>query len=296
MKYHADIEPRHLRFVFKNSPKYWHSQSPIKTYHFNALALFLPILEKLVVLSLKKATIEVKDPILKAQVVSLVSQEAIHGREFHHYNQAVVTQHFQLSHTAYNMKTFRILSGMINKLSHTFHYALSAAGEHFTAISADLFLRQPTWFEGMSADHSAIWRWHCIEEIEHKSVAFDVYQTLNGSYILRIMAMLMITAVFCSLHIRPIWQMMKKDGKHKKIKFYIEALQYYWGKKGLYSALLKPYFDYFRPSFHPRMHQNEALITQWKAFFKQATKEQIISGLQYVQPFAEKKDFKQDNA
>lgn len=279
-----NIEPRHLQFTLSQNPdKYWHSASDIKTYHFNALAIFLPQLEKMLVLSLKKGLRDVTCPTLRAEVASLVAQEAIHGRAFQRYSEQLVFQYYDCP-KQYSLWFFRGLAVILNKISNTFHYALSAAGEHFTAIAADLFLRDPQWFEQVPAEHSAIWRWHCIEEIEHQSVAFDVYQSVNGNYFMRILGMLVMSLFFILLYIKPIWFMMKQDNKHKSRSFYQRALQYYWGKKGLVRALWKSYCAYFKPSFHPSQQQNEHLITQWKAYFNSHSKEQISQGLQQVKP------------
>ncbi len=246
------------------------------------LRFFLPPLERLVVLSLKKALLEVEDPKLKAEVASLVAQEAIHGLAFHQYNKQFL-QHFPLPQKN-NMRLFRLVAGIFNKFSDTFHYALSAAGEHFTAIAADLFLRDAKWFAGVSPEHSSIWRWHCIEEIEHKCVAFDVFQSRKGSYFIRVSGMFVMTCVFLSLYLKPIWGMMKQDNKHKDFQFYKRAFIYYWGNEGLFRTLLKPYFAYFKPNFHPSHHQNLHLIEQWKTFFKTASKEEILTGLQSIVP------------
>lgn len=282
--YSPNIEPRHLRFpVPENLEKYWHSNSDVKTYHFNALAVFLPQLEKMLVLSLKKALKDVTCPILRAEVASLVAQEAIHGRAFADYCQHTVYSHYDCP-KQYSLWFFRLLAGLFNKCSHTFHYSLSAAGEHFTAIAADLFLRQPDWFKGVEPAHSAIWRWHCIEEIEHKAVAFDVFQATNGNYFIRVLGMVMMTCFFLALYIKPIWFMMKQDRKHTNLRFYGRALQYYWGKDGLFRSLAKSYFDYFKPTFHPSKHQNDHLISGWKAYFKSQANEQISQGLQFITP------------
>jgi len=282
--YSPDIEPRHLRFsVPENPEKYWHSGSDIKTYHFNALAIFLPQLEKMLVLSLKKARQEVHSPTLKSEVASLVAQEAIHGRAFANYCQQIVfTQYACPKH--YSLWFFRGLAGLLNRFSSTFHYSLSAAGEHFTAIAADLFLRNPKWFKDVPPAHSAIWRWHCIEEIEHKSVAFDVFEETNGRYFIRIIGMLMMSLFFILLYVKPIWFMMKQDKKHKDIHFYRRSFQYYWGTDGLFRALAKPYWDYFKPSFHPSKHQNDDLIVNWKAYFQSKTNEEITKGLELPEP------------
>lgn len=284
IKHDQEIVPRLLHFNFPQpNAKYWHSNCPIKTYHFNALAHFLPTLERLLVLSLKKSIPHIKDSHLKSSVASLIAQEAIHGREFCRYNAALITPHFQLSPQGH-LRFFRVIAGLLHTLFPTFHCSLSAAGEHFTAIAADLFLRESKWFEGVEPPISAIWRWHCIEEIEHQSVAFDAFDALNGSYVQRVIGMIIMTIVFASLYFKPIWQMMKQDNKHRNFRFYQKAFKYYWSKGGLCRALLKPYFAYFKPKFHPRWHQNDYLIRQWKAFFKTASVAQMQSALVHAQP------------
>lgn len=283
-KYDPNIEPRQLHFQFPSEvPALWHDNSAIKTYYFNALALFLPTLERLVVLSLKKTQSSLLPTPLKMQVASLIAQEAIHGREFNVYRKAIVSKYYLVDPKHYELKIFRGLSYFFNRLSPTFHTALSAAGEHLTAISGALFLKHPHWFEGMPPALSAIWRWHCIEEIEHKSVAFDVFKALNGNYLLRVIAMVMMLFVFFSVTFKPIWQMMKKDGNHKKFTFYFQAFQYYWGKNGLYRHLIKPCFAYFKPRFHPQQTDDSALIVHWKAYFKTHSKEDIVEKLQFTE-------------
>lgn len=282
--YAPNIEPRDFKFSTpENPPKYWHSNSDVKTYHFNALAFFLPQLEKMLVLSLKKAKAQVKNPALKSEVASLVAQEAIHGRSFVDFSDQIVFKYYNLP-KHYSLWFFRGLAGALNKLSKTFHYSLSAAGEHFTAIAADLFLRDPQWFEDVPKEYSAIWRWHCIEEIEHKHVAFDVFTATNGNYFVRIAGMILMTFFFMALYLKPIWLMMKQDNKHKDHQFYCRAWRYYWGKGGLYRALWQPYWDYFKPSFHPNHHQNDHLIAEWKAYFRLHSAEQITKDLELTQP------------
>ncbi|MBS0290650.1 MAG: metal-dependent hydrolase [Proteobacteria bacterium] len=284
MKYAPNIEPRRLCFSLPATiPKFWH-QTVIETYHFNALALFLPLLEKMVVLSLKKALKHISCKTLKSEVSSLIAQEAIHGAEFHGYHLKMVSQHYPLQTKQYQLRYFRILAAFINSFSSTFHYALSAAGEHFTTIAADLFLRSEHWFVGVMPVYSAIWRWHCIEEIEHKNVAFDVFKSMKGSYFTRIFAMLVMTFVFATIYVKPIFVMMKCDGNHKKISFYLKALQYYWGRNGLCRALFKPYFAYFKPNFHPSQQDNDFLISSWKAYFKSASAGEIMQALEKQHP------------
>ena len=53
--------------------------------------------------------------------------------------------------------------------------AATMALEHFTAAFAHRLLADPDLLKGASADLARLWRWHAIEEIEHKGVAYDVF-------------------------------------------------------------------------------------------------------------------------
>ena len=53
--------------------------------------------------------------------------------------------------------------------------AATIALEHYTAIMAHEFLANPKHFKNAEPDTAAMWRWHAMEEIEHKGVAFDTY-------------------------------------------------------------------------------------------------------------------------
>ena len=47
--------------------------------------------------------------------------------------------------------------------------------EHFTAIFAHELLADPRHLAAAEPEAQAMWRWHAIEEIEHKGVAYDTW-------------------------------------------------------------------------------------------------------------------------
>ena len=47
--------------------------------------------------------------------------------------------------------------------------------EHFTAILAHELLKDPRHLEGADGEAANLWRWHSVEEIEHKGVAYDTW-------------------------------------------------------------------------------------------------------------------------
>ncbi len=72
--------------------------------------------------------------------------------------------------------------------------AATAAFEHFTALLAVLALREDVMLDEAHPQLAALWRWHAVEETEHKSVAFDVFAHLGGGWLQRAWVMC-VTAV-----------------------------------------------------------------------------------------------------
>ena len=75
--------------------------------------------------------------------------------------------------------------------------------EHFTAILADLFLvRAPHLIDGAPPELVRLWRWHAMEETEHKAVAFDVFREVTQHwpplrrYAARVLTMAFVTVLF----------------------------------------------------------------------------------------------------
>ncbi|WP_163614760.1 metal-dependent hydrolase, partial [Klebsiella pneumoniae] len=58
------------------------------------------------------------------------------------------------------------------KLHPSRQLAATAALEHLTAIMADCLLSNPRWLEGADPTMARLWRWHALEETEHKAVAY----------------------------------------------------------------------------------------------------------------------------
>ena len=58
-----------------------------------------------------------------------------------------------------------------------FNLAITIALEHFTAIISRHLLADPRYLEGADPEAAEIWRWHAMEEIEHKGLVFDVRST-----------------------------------------------------------------------------------------------------------------------
>jgi uncharacterized protein len=275
-----EIVARRLKFgIPKDLPRFWNDKCPTKTYLFNAIAILAPGFERLAISSVVPFKDNIPDPHLKEQIHGFIGQEAAHGSEFIRYNQILKSQGYDIKRLEkWNLKSFRWIA---KKLSPKMHLSLSLAGEHLTAIISDLVLRDKRWLRNAHAANAAIWRWHSIEEIEHKAVVFDLYQSLGCGYFARITGMWLISWVLGRLLIRNFFHMARVDKQLTKLTFWKKTFVLLWGRKGFARQLIVPYLKYYSVNFHPWQQNNHELIAKWKQIFYQAqSNDDMVQSLQ----------------
>ena len=182
------------------TPRYWFDDDPFMTHFFNAISSMFPEGERFFIRAVRNYKDEVTTPELAAEVSAFVRQEAQHFKEHDDHTALLEAQGFGVL-TKFNGLAARGLTWTSAKVPR-FALALTVAIEHITAVMADLLLRHDErWLEPMVPEMRRLWRWHAIEESEHKAVAYDVYQEciergrLGGVW-LRRLVMLEATAFF----------------------------------------------------------------------------------------------------
>lgn len=139
---------------------------------------------------------------------------------------------------------------------------MTIAIEHITAIFADQILSHPhRWTEPMHPTMQPLWRWHAIEEAEHKAVAFDVYQLMIGSIWLRRCAMLQATLGFLTeVFIRHSVLLIKDRAFRPSILY--KGFKAIWGKHGFLRVLIPALGTFYAADFHPWQQDNSELLNQ----------------------------------
>ncbi|MBE0483018.1 MAG: metal-dependent hydrolase [Bacterioplanes sp.] len=260
-----DIPGRKMEFEFdlNDIPKYWYGDDVFKSTFMNALSCLFPEGERMFMDAVRDNQKKITDPQLLKQIKGFIKQEAIHGHEHAQYNDFLKKWNYPIDKIMSFEKKEKIW--MKKWLPRKHRLAITCALEHFTAIMAHQILTNPEATEGMHPQFKEMWRWHAIEETEHKAVAFDVYQAAVGSYWLRVLTMINITVFFClrTSIIQAIF--LWKDGKLFNPKVWWKGFQFYFLKPGLVPTIWRDYLDYFRRDFHPWMHDNRELLGQWEA-------------------------------
>jgi predicted metal-dependent hydrolase len=253
----------------------WHySGGPISTTFLNVFSVFLPVGERFFIDAVRAHRDQVTDPELKKAITAFIGQEAMHGREHEDYNEAV----FAVWPGAMKLEGF--VKGLLDRVPDVFgkELALSAtiALEHFTALLADSVLREPKVTEGAEPHYMALWKWHALEETEHKAVAFDTWEHVMGrgprAYALRATGMTLATVIFWGIMIPSFIAALRAEKKLSDVKGWQQFYRFTFGEVGLLRMQLRDYFDYFRPDFHPWDHDNREYLEQIDAFLAEQEK------------------------
>ena len=264
------IEPRDPDFDIRDSlGRDWHGGDPFKTAYFNAFSITFPVGEKFFIDSVRAFEDEIDDPRLKADVRGFVGQEGRHRREHQDYNETLCAMRgYDLARMERSQR--KRIEWVKNNTSRYQWLAATVALEHITAIMADGILRDPNWLEGAEPVMADMWRWHAVEETEHKAVTFDVYRAVNGwdktrRQVLRIVTWQLLRDTL--MHTR---YMLSVDGRHRDLRVWWNDLGWLFGREGIWRPLIGEWRAFNNAEFHPWDIDNRDLLDRASAAFQAA--------------------------
>ena len=166
------ITPRDRRFGRgSKTDRWWNGGDPVATALYNALSATFPKGEAFFVESVRKFRDDAP-PKLAAEIKAFTTQEVMHSREHVAFNKRAHEAGYDLTPLE-NRVDWRL--NMVRERPPIASLAATMALEHFTAILAHELLRDPRHLGSCDPESAAMWRWHAIEEIEHKGVAYDTW-------------------------------------------------------------------------------------------------------------------------
>ncbi|MGD3105238.1 metal-dependent hydrolase [Streptomyces sp. YGL11-2] len=187
---HHTIAPRRVAFEWRRTPLHWIPDEPTATHVINVLHLLLPAGERWFVRVFKEALPLVRDEQLLQDVKGFMGQEATHSVQ-HSYvlehlahqglDTAPYTRHvdFLFAYLLGDKPPFGLPVPEAEWLR--FRLSVIAAIEQFTAVLGNWVLDADGLDRaGPDPVMLDLLRWHGAEEVEHRAVAFDMYQHAGG--------------------------------------------------------------------------------------------------------------------
>jgi uncharacterized protein len=243
--------------------RHWCAGDAFRTALFDALSMSFPVGEQFFIDSVRNGLKELppeKQEAFRKEVQGFIGQEATHRRLHSLYNGHLEKRGLRNLWEPRARERLKMMEGQDVR-----HWlGITAANEHFTAILADFMLQNPDLLGDRDPRLVTLWLWHSAEESEHKSTAFDLYQSLGGSHEWRITWMKRVTSIFLMDTLRQTVTNLKDDGTLWKWSTWRSAASYLFGKRGLVTLTYKPWREYFRRDFHPRQ-QDSAASQEWLA-------------------------------
>ena len=213
------LHARDVKFDWSSLPTHWIPGEPQVTHTLNVLHLALPEGERWFVDLFKQALPLIKDVKLRDDVAGFIGQEAVHaeahtGAADHLEAQGVRVRPFvaQMEWLFRKLLGDRGLKGKAREEWLVERLAVVAAIEHYTAFLGQWVLdAKPLDTAGADKTMLDLLRWHGAEEVEHRAVAYDLYQHLDGRYSRRARTMVLVTPVLAWVFLRGTRFLMAND-------------------------------------------------------------------------------------
>ncbi len=225
------IKPRKVKFEWQDTQVDWVPNQPFVSYFINEINMILPAGEFWFCRLYNKVLPQISDEKLKEDVQAFIRQEAMHAQAHNSANKEYLSQrHINIQR---NLEVMDFLFGKLladqplglnvpKVLEHQwdlFRLGVVATVEHMTCVLGKYALYNQEWERlGADANMLDLVKWHGAEEIEHRTVAFDLYRHLGGSYIARYYQSVIVIGAVLGLWVDGAAHIMKQDPRFASIQ------------------------------------------------------------------------------
>jgi len=262
-----DIEVRRIPFDFNDIPPIWNPDQHEWSHMVNGASLTMPYLEPFLNRTMREAGTRIDDADLLEDIDGFVRQEAQHYTNHRRYNETLKANGY--TKLAEVEASFEADYAALEKRSLEWRLAYSAGFETMTmGITEWLISDRAALFCNANPVLTSFVLWHMVEETEHKSVAFDVYQAVSGRYWMRLAGLF-----WGSLHVglmarRAYRVMLQTDGLWRNPGSRLRL----WRMVGRFflkagSAMLRA----SRPGYHPDKVADPSWVDRWRQAYRTHT-------------------------
>lgn len=252
-----NIAPRRFRIQYQGSEginKHWVQKNGFLTHWMNAYTLTIPDGEDFNVRTIRSYIDEINDEELKRTAQGFVAQELSHGKAHEKFFEVLKSQGYRsgLFLGLYRLISYKIMEPLSTKLS---KLAFVVAIERINEVIAEVNLESGI-LDDSPESAAMLYKWHFAEEIEHKSVAFDIYQNVSGNrfmlaystticYLFN-MLFLVLGAISCSV----------QDGSILNPKNWLRGFRYFFTKEKFFWRVTWGCMELLGKHFHPSQSYN----------------------------------------
>ncbi|MGP4772491.1 metal-dependent hydrolase [Acinetobacter sp. PFS20] len=255
-----------LSYDANKNYSFYYEENPVVTSLFVVLSAMFPPGEMFFIESIRNVRNQIKDEKLLEDIRAFIAQEAFHSREHKTLNNHLIHSNYP-EVIEIEAKTKARLD-KLRKLSTVEQVAATVVMEHYTATLARLLLTDQLIKRKTTQESRNLWEWHALEELEHKSVAFDVLNAIGGnSSKNRKLALARVTKLIMPI----MFEYWIKILKRKDIRFSLKQLKdgVFLGfggvnRLGILSKAFVDMLDVRDENFNPLHMQTEQLEAEFR--------------------------------
>ncbi|AXI03943.1 metal-dependent hydrolase [Aquirhabdus parva] len=219
--------PRKVKFDWHATPIDWIKGEPFASHFINAIHLMFPAGELWMCRMINRAIPYLDDPKLIEDARAFIRQEAMHARS----HSSAVDEHLKaygLYPDEYQQRVNKLFEEILmdepfgvrlpkplQKEWLIFRLGCMAVFEHIACVLGQYALDHEKWEEVADPVMLDLLRWHGAEEVEHRSVVFDIYHGVGGGYVGRYMCTGLVLAAVTVLWTQGATEILRK---HPDIK------------------------------------------------------------------------------
>ena len=246
--------------------RYWFKDNILLTHMLNSLHIVFPAGERFFINSLKTFEKEIKDEILRKRIKNFIGQETQHGMQHEKFwdlleKQGLKPEEYATWYSEHAYKYVQLNTEGL--LGEEISLAVTAALEHYTAALAEVVTELDVW-DDMPNEIANLLKWHALEELEHKSVSYDVLETVKLSYTMRTLGLVIGSLSLGYYTAAGMLHFLKMDENKSifKIVTDLPAFLQTFGTVGL--KVVPIVLKYLAPGFHPDQVSHEPHMQKLK--------------------------------
>ena len=244
----------------KLTNKHWNKDKPEFSHIVNAASLAMPYLEPYLIQSMREARPKITDPVLQRDLDLYIIQEATHSKQHKKFNKTIGDAGYT-SVTGIEHTLAEDYKKLWAKRSLRFNLAYAEGFESMALAVGHMLIEDREYLFGQSDSNVAsLILWHFVEEIEHKNVAFDVFDHLYGSYFWR-----MVGLFYASAHIflrtgQGYRALLKEDGLWRNLNSRWRLVKILLH---IFHRLIPKLARVMKPGYHPSKLTDPQWSEEW---------------------------------
>ncbi|MDH3642618.1 MAG: metal-dependent hydrolase [Gammaproteobacteria bacterium] len=164
----------------------WAMNDPAVSYFTLGLSLYLPYLEPYIIKALRRGAADVHDDAIMEKLDKFCRQEAQHYKQHERFNELIHARDYPGLEAIEN-RVKQDFERFLDEKPLKFNVGFVEGFESYTTQGAAASLNSGAFNrKDVNQKFADLFRWHLTEEIEHRTVAFDVWEHLYGDYAYRV--------------------------------------------------------------------------------------------------------------